>query len=113
MAEGISFITRPATAEQLKRMATRYEGFIKVAVDIEREYLAGGGKWHADCAQVLQQHGSRAQDVWGAGYDIATGEVDFKSHINIRPDQGNTGQEIDSPILQRQVETIIRRLFEP
>lgn len=32
--------------------------YIKLAVDIEREIIAGGGELHADCEAVLLKNGS-------------------------------------------------------
>ncbi len=39
--------------------------YIKLAVDIEREVVAGGGELHADCEQVLLEAGSRQEAIWG------------------------------------------------
>jgi hypothetical protein len=39
--------------------------YIKLAVDVERNILAGGGEYHADCEEALLEDGSRQEDVWG------------------------------------------------
>ena len=41
---------------------------MKLAVDLERRILAGGGALHADCEAVLLGAGSRQEDVWGADW---------------------------------------------
>ena len=46
----ILIIREPATPEQISQMAEAYFGLmIKLAVDVKREILAGGGELHADC----------------------------------------------------------------
>ena len=107
----ILLLREAATQKQLTDMLEALDSYIKLAVDVERETLAGGGELHADCEQVLLENGSRQEDVWGADWDPA-GEVRFESLINIRPRQGNRDLEIQSPEIRRQVERIVRRIFE-
>lgn len=104
----IHLITDKATPQQVREMAAFYAEHIKVAVDIERGVLAGGGEWHADCEEVLREHGSKPENIWGAGYKPSSREVDFYALINIRPRQNNPDQDILSAELRQNVEKIIR-----
>ncbi|HEY67026.1 MAG TPA: hypothetical protein G4N97_01985 [Thermoflexia bacterium] len=109
----ILIIREPATSEQLAQMAQTFGGFvIKLAVDVEREILAGGGELHADCEEALLEDGSRQSDVWGADWYPTTREVGFEALINIRPRRQNYGMEIQDPALRARVEAIVRRLLE-
>ncbi len=107
----IMILRNAVTPEQIEMMLDVYGSYIKLAVDVEREILAGGGELHADCEQALLEDGSRQENVWGADWDLS-GEVRFESLINIRPRQGNRSLELQSPELRRQVERIVRRIFE-
>jgi len=105
-------ITRDAlTTSQVSEMLQTLGSYVKLAVDVERELVAGGGELHADCEQALIEDGSRQEDIWGADWDPA-GEVRFESLINIRPRQGNRSVAIQSPELRQRVERIVRRVFE-
>lgn len=106
----ILVLHQPATPKQTAEMLETLGSYIKLAVDIEREVVAGGGELHADCEQALLQAGSRQEAIWGADWD-PMGEVRFESLINIRPRQGNRGLEIQSLEIRRQVERIVRRIF--
>lgn len=65
----ILIIRQRATPEQIKQMAEIYFGlWIKLAVDINREILAGGGELHYDCEQILLEDGSLQPDIWGADW---------------------------------------------
>ncbi len=93
--------------EMLQALAT----YIKLAVDIQRGVLAGGGTLHADCEAVLIEDGSRQEDVWGADWNPAAQQVTFESLINIRPRQNNPSLEILDPALRERVAGIVRQLL--
>jgi hypothetical protein len=108
----IHIVRDPATLEQVAEMSQVFDGlFIKLAADVRRGILAGGGELHADCEQVLLEDGSRQEDVWGADWYPNTGEVGLEALINIRPRQQNYGMEIQDSDLRARVETVVRRLM--
>ena len=49
----VQIIRSKATVQQVKNMLKALETYIKLAVDIERDIIAGGGVLHADCEAVL------------------------------------------------------------
>jgi hypothetical protein len=100
-----------ANPEQIAMMLEALGSYIKLAVDVERALVAGGGELHADCEEALLEDGSRQENIWGADWDPA-GEVRFESLINIRPRQGNRGLELQAPELRSRVERIVRQVFE-
>jgi len=59
----IHLITKKATPVQIKEMLETLNSYIKLAVDINREVLAGGGMLHADCEAVLIDNGSKQDDI--------------------------------------------------
>ncbi|HUT20639.1 MAG TPA: DUF5674 family protein [Anaerolineae bacterium] len=109
---GILIIRKPATRSEIAEMSSEFGAFIKLAVDLEREILAGGGELHADCEEALLQDGSKQEDVWGGDWYPDTREVGFESLINIRPRQDNRGLELQLPRLRQRFETVVRRLLE-
>lgn len=109
---GIIIIRESVTPADIAEMRVELGDFIKLAVDLEREVLAGGGELHADCEQELLQNGSRQEDVWGGDWYPDQGEVGFESLINIRPWQDNRSLELLLPELRQRFEGIVRRLLE-
>ena len=107
----VHLLNEPATQEQLQDMLRAHASFIKVAVDIRRGILAGGGEFHADCETVLLDDGSQNSDVWGADWVPADKVVRFSALINIRP-RINRAMEIQDPAVRQRVEQAIRRLLE-
>lgn len=109
----ILIIRQPATSDQLAQMGEAFnESLIKLAVDVDREILAGGGELHADCEAALLVDGSQQVYVWGADWYPQERQVGFESLINIRPGQQNFSLELQDPALRAQVETIVRWLLE-
>ena len=108
----IHIIRQRATEKEIREMLEELETYIKLAVDVERSVLAGGGEYHADSEEVLLEDGSRQEDLWGADWYPESKTLEFVALINIRPRQGNRGMEIEDPKLRTKIETIVRRLLE-
>jgi hypothetical protein len=97
--------------ETRKKVAEDFKGYIKVVVDIRRKIISAGGEKHVDGEQLLLKDGSRQEDLWGAGLDLETNEMDFDSIINLRSIQ-NTSREILDSNIRQQVESITRFLLQ-
>jgi hypothetical protein len=107
----IYLIRSRATHAQLTDMLQTLDTYIKLAVDIQRGILAGGGAMHADCEAVLLEDGSQQEDVWGADWNPAAQQTTFESLINIRPRQNNPSMEILDPAIQARVAQITQALL--
>jgi len=107
----IHLIQDKATPKQIEQMLEALETYIKVAVDIRREVLAGGGVMHADCEAELLKNGSSQEDIWGADWLPVSQTVNCTALINIRPRQGNLSMEIQDPNIRLKVESIVKRLL--
>lgn len=100
-----------ATPKQMEQMLETLGIYIKLAVDIQRGILAGGGELHADCEQVLLEDGSEQANIWGADWNPRKQTVGYESLINIRPRAGNRSMEIQDPAIREQVTHIVQRLL--
>ena len=92
-------------------MLEALQTYIKLAVDVRRRVIAGGGTLHADCEAALLEDGSQQGDVWGADWIPESREVRFESLINIRPKQGNRKLTIEDAALREQIERVVRERF--
>lgn len=107
----IHLLRSRVTRQQLSEMLEALEDYVKLAVDIERGILAGGGIVHADCEALLLADGSRQEDVWGADWIPTTQEVRFEALINIRPGQDNPSMTILDSTIRNRVEEIATQLI--
>ena len=108
----IHIIRTHATTQQVEEMQQALETYIKLAIDVKRGILAGGGVMHADCESALLEDGSAQEDIWGADWNPANRQVTFESLINIRPRQNNPSMEILDPKRRDHVAQIVRHLLE-
>jgi hypothetical protein len=107
----IHLIREPATLQQIEEMLESLDTYIKLAVDIDRGILAGGGVMHADCESVLLEDGSTQENIWGADWNPTSQQVTFESLINIRPRENNPSLEILDPSRRDRVAQITQRLL--
>jgi len=108
----VLLIKKHATKEEIRQMLAALNSYIKLAVDIKREVLAGGGILHADCEALLLENGSKQEDVWGADWVPDTKQISFEALINIRPRQNNPSMKIHDVVIREKVEKIARSLLE-
>ncbi len=102
----IEIIRVRATPEQIEQMLQELKFYIKVAVDIERRILAGGGEMHFYCEQALLENGSKQEDIWAASFRPDTQRIIYESIVNLRPRQNRSMEIIDVKI-REQVAAII------
>ena len=107
----IHLLCSRATKQQLDEMLEVLGVYIKLAVDIQRGILAGGGALHADCEAVLLADGSQQENIWGADWVPSTQQVRWEALINIRPRQNNPAMEILDLSIRDRVAEIVQRLL--
>jgi len=102
----IHIIRKKVTADEIKDMLEALNSYIKLAVDIKRKVVVGGGILHADCETVLLDDGSKQEDIWGADWYPDTNEIRCEALINIRPRQNNRSMKIEDKKIRLKVEKI-------
>lgn len=107
----LHLLRQRAMPDQVREMLQELDPMIKIAVDVRRRLVAGGGVMHADCEALLLDDGSRQEDVWGANWFPGEQRIEFESLINIRPLQGNRSIVLQSEALREPVEAITRELL--
>lgn len=107
----LKIIRSKVDSETIKKVAEDLDGYIKFVVDVERGLLSAGGLRHFEGEQLLIQDGSKQKNLWGGGLDRQTGEIDFDSMINLRPNDGNSSREVLDKDLREKVMEIVKKLL--
>lgn len=107
----IHLITEKASREQLSDMMAELGSYIKLAVDVERSILTGGGELHADCESVLLENGSKQDNIWGADWYPHSQETGYESLINLRPRLGNLSMGVQDVELRAKIKRIAEDLL--
>ena len=103
----IYLIKDKASKQQAKDMLSTLKTYIKLAVDVERRILAGGGELHADCEAVLLMNGSKQENIWGANWIPSNKKVGYEAMLNISTRRNNPSMEIQDPKIRRLVEAVV------
>ena len=107
----VLMLAKKITPQQLKKISQDLDGYIKFVVDIKREIMTAGGTRYVEGEELLLGGGSKQEDLWGGGYDLESGEMDFDSMINIRPNLGNASREVLDSEVRKKVEQIAKRIL--
>ncbi|MFH0764701.1 MAG: DUF5674 family protein [Candidatus Omnitrophota bacterium] len=107
----IHLIKTKVTGTEVREMLEPLNSYIKLAVDIKRGVVAGGGMLHADCEAILLDDGSKQIDIWGADWLPDSKEVRFEALINIRPRQNNRSMTIQDKKICDKIEKIVKKRF--
>lgn len=102
----------PYTKEEIIKLRERFDVYIKTVIDVEKRICSAGCDRHFESEKILLEQGSRQQDVWGGGVDLETKIIDCNSFINIRPNDNNTSNEIQSPEIRKTFETLMKFFFQ-
>lgn len=100
-----------ANSEQIEQVSEHFNGFIKVVVDIEKEILCAGADRHVDEEQELLKNGSKQSDLWGGGLDLKSGEIDYNSMINLRPNQDNPSRDVLSKEIREKFDSVVIKIL--
>ncbi|MEK7536200.1 MAG: DUF5674 family protein [Patescibacteria group bacterium] len=108
----VLILSDKATKAEIGKVSEHFQGYIKVVVDIENRILCAGADRHVDEEQELLKLGSKQSNLWGGGIDIETGEIDYNSMVNIRPNQDNPSRDIMSMEIRKTFDEIVTKILK-
>jgi hypothetical protein len=85
--------------------------YIKTVIDVNKKICSAGMDRHFEGKKILLGKGSAKSDIWGGGIDVETKEIDFNSLINIRPQDNNPQNEIQSEKIRQQYQQLTEYFF--
>lgn len=104
--------SEPFTKEEIEKLKEQFDVYIKIVIDIEKKICSAGADRHFESEKILLDEGSSQSDVWGGGIDLDTKVIDFKSFINIRPNDNNRSNEIQNQEIIKEFEKLTRYFFK-
>ena len=102
----------PFTQEEIAELKAQFDVYIKTVIDIETKTCAAGMDRHFEGEQILLSQGSKQSNIWGGGIDLVTKEIDFNSFINIRPNDNNLKNEIQSEQIKAEYKKLTQYFFK-
>ena len=104
--------SEPFTKEEIVKLEEVFETYIKTVIDIERKICSAGMDRHYEGEEILMKQGSKQSDLWGGGVDLDSKVIDYNSFINIRPNDNNMGNEIQSPEIRNRYKELTEFFFK-
>lgn len=101
----------PFTSDQITKLREQFDTYIKTVIDIEKKICSAGMDRHFEGEQILLSEGSIQSNIWGGGIDLITYEIDYNSFINIRPNDNNTKNEIQSEAIKAEYSKLTKHFF--
>lgn len=96
---------------EVEEIIAMVDDYVWIAVDVKRAVIVGGDEVLAEAKRELLVSGSKIYDVFGVGLDLATGEIDYFSSINVkRVVPGSTSEVPDEK--RERIETLLNYFFE-
>lgn len=99
------------TDNEIKQIFKHFQGYTKIVIDVEKEILCAGADRHVDEERELLKHGSKQSNLWGGGLDLESGEIDYNSMINLRPNQDNPSRDILSTGVRQKFDEIVAKIL--
>jgi len=104
--------SEPFTVAEIEKLKERFEIYIKTVIDIKNNSCSAGMDRHFEGEVILLSQGSSQSQIWGGGIDLETKEIDFNSFINIRPNDNNTKNEIQSETIKDKYKELTEHFFQ-
>ena len=101
----------PFTKDEINQLSEQFDSYIKTVIDIDNKICSAGCDRHFESEKILLDHGSKQENIWGGGIDLETKTIDCNSFINIRPNKGNTSNEIQDVNIRTVFENITKYFF--
>jgi len=88
--------SEPFSKIEIQKLQEQFGTYIKTVIDIYNKICSAGADRHFESEKILLDSGSKQSNLWGGGIDLNSKEIDFNSFINIRPNDNNSSNEIQS-----------------
>jgi hypothetical protein len=102
----------PFTRDEVDQLREQFDSYIKTVIDVDKKICSAGCDRHFESEKILLDQGSKQESLWGGGIDLETKTIDGNSFINIRPNQGNTSNEIQDANMRTIFENLSRYFFQ-
>ena len=83
------------TKEELARLRRECEGYVWAAVDPRKCVISVGDGYLHDMRDMLLVRRCQLEDIYGVGFDLTSGEINYVAHINRRNPTVNAHGELD------------------
>lgn len=103
--------SEPYTKIEIQKLQEQFGTYIKTVIDIENKICSAGADRHFESEIILLDQGLWQRNIWGGGIDINSKVIDYNSFINIRPNDNNNSNEIQSEKIRNVYKELTEYFF--
>jgi hypothetical protein len=103
------------TKNQIQELTDITDGYAWLALDIHRHTAVAGDEHYTELKRRLYQLRSRAKDIFGAGIDLISGEITFRSPINRKVFDLRSSSRVPEDkeaAVEQEIRYFLQHLFE-
>jgi hypothetical protein len=105
LVKRISFST-----EEIELMLRDLDGYVWAVLDVKKGMIAVGNDYVGNMKNALPKQKCSIYDIFGVGFDLRTGEVDYFSLANVKMADKSSTREVPADKKER-IETLIKYFF--
>lgn len=107
----MKFIDKVLSEKEMRDIKKRFGEYVKLTVDLGKEWIVAGCELHADGEKILLEKGCKQENIWGGGISLKDKIIDTTAVLNLRPSLGNDGMEILDPKTRERFVSIVKKIF--
>ena len=108
----MEFVDKILTKDEIVNLQKVYGDYVKLTIDLKKEWLVAGSALHADGEKVLLERGGKQDDIWGGGINFESKQVDTTAVLNLRPRLKNDSLEILDTQRREKFIQVVRKYFD-
>jgi len=107
----MEFVDKILTKDEIVNLQKVYGDYVKLTIDLEKEWLVAGSALHADGEKVLLERGGGQDNIWGGGINFESKQIDATAVLNLRPRLKNNSLEILDAQRREKFIGIVKKYF--
>jgi len=96
--------------EELEKMLSDLDGYVWVVLDAKKGIIAVGDEYVGEMKNALLRQKCSIYDIFGVGFDLETGEIDYFSPANVKLADKSSSREVPKDKRER-IETLMGYFF--
>ena len=98
------------SGEEIERMVDDLDGYVWIVMDIKKGIVAVGDEYVGKMKNALMKQSCSIYNIFGVGFDLQTGEIDYYSSVNVKWVDKRSTKE--APEMTRgRIEDLVRYFF--
>ena len=96
--------------KEIEKMVDDLDGYIWIVMDIKKGIVAAGDEYVVKMKNALMKQSCSIYNIFGVGFDLQTGEIDYYSPVNKKWADKESTKEAPE-IIRGRIESLVKYFF--